>query len=163
MNVNDFDRQARQAEQQVVGEAKETIIAAALDLYQTVSRDTNNSRGGLTGSPVASGRFASSTRVSINSIDSSVAKADPNYRYPLGKGPRPLPPRTIPNQPVSRVAALLRTFKLGDTIWVSNSLPYSRRIEVGRHSWQTPDGVFSVAVRAVLKRFADVKIRVENV
>lgn len=160
--VGNFDRQAREASRQVIAEATETIRAAALELYSELTTARRDA-GGAFGSPVASGRYVASTRLGINQIDSSVEPRDPNYRYPPGRGPRALPPRTIRNRAISSVAARLRTFKLGDTIYVSNSLPYSRRIEIGGHSWQTPDGVFGPTVRNVQRKFANVRVRVDHV
>lgn len=159
MDLGNFDRQAKRTSEQVVGEAKETIISAALALYSELQKPALD--GGS--APVASGRYASSLRVSLNKIDTSVAPADPGYKYPPGKGPRALPPRTIKNDPISRIASLLRTFKLGDTIYISDAVPYVRRIEIGRHSWQAPDGVFGPAVRKILQKFRNVNIRVNRV
>lgn len=159
MDLNQFDRGARAAALRVVARTEETIRSAALLMYSEL---TYNIREEGHGSPVASGRYASSMRVGINQIDASTAPADPTYRYPKGHGPRPLPDRTIKNTAVSRVAALLRTFKLGDTVYVSNSLPYSRKIEVGGHSWQAPGGVFFPTVRRVLAKFSNVNISVRS-
>lgn len=159
MDVGQFDRDARRAAERVVAEGTEAIRSMALQLFSDLQAEALRAGGGF-GSPVASGRLASSMRLAINAIDYSTAPADPNYRYPAGKGPRPLPPRTIRNQAISRMAARLRTFRLGDTIYVSNSVPYIRRIEIGGHSWQTPGGVFDPTVRRFLARFSDVRLRV---
>lgn len=161
MDLGNFDRQARSESQKVVAEATETIRSAALATYSALQAHALQTGGG--GSPVASGRTAASLRLDINKIDYSAEPADPNYHYPAGKGPRPLPPRTIRNRAISRVSAKLRTFKLGDTIYISNSVPYIRRIEIGGHSWQTPDGVFGPTVRLVMARFRNVRIRVDRV
>lgn len=161
MTADNFDRDTRKFHAQVVTEASEAIRAAALDFYHTLQVDAK-STGGI-GSPVASGRLASSMRVSINGIDRTTAPRDPKYKYPPGKGPRPLPPRTIRNNPISRVSANLRRFKLGDTIYVTNSVPYVRRIEKFRHSWQAPNGVFGPVARLVWRRFQNLGLRVNRV
>lgn len=157
MDVNDFDRQARREHVRIVAEATEVIRTVGLSLYSDMQTDAKTVAG--YGSPVASGRFAGSLRLGVNQIDRSVEPPDPNYRYPPGNGPRPLPPRTIRNQPISRIAALLRTFRLGDTIYISNSVPYARRIETGGHSWQTPDGAFGPTVRRLVARFRNARVR----
>lgn len=156
MNVANFDRQARAAHRKVVAEATESIRSVALSAYEDLQADVK--AAGDHGSPVASGRYASSIRVGINAIDTSTAPADPQYVYE-----RPLNPRTINNNPVSRIAALLRTFKLGDTIYLSNSVPYARKIEVGRHSWQAPEGVFEPTFRRLIARFRSLNLRVKRV
>ena len=147
MNPAQFDRQARIEAQRVVHEAEETIRSFALEAYSDLQSPALENGGGY-GAPVASGRLASSMRLGLNAIDHTTAAADPAYEYG-----RPPPPRTIRNQPISRVAALLRRFRIGDTIYLSNSVPYIRRIEVGRHSWQTPEGVFEPTFRRLIARF----------
>ena len=162
MNLNDFDKQARRAEQKVVLQAKEAITAVALDAYHSLQAPAGGGQAG--GSPVASGRLAGSTRLELNKIDSSYEPEDPNYDYPSAEvhkySQANLPVRTIANRPISRIAAKLRTFKLGDTIYISNSVPYIRRVEIWRHSWQTPDGIFEVTIRAVVARFRNIKLRI---
>lgn len=150
---SNFERDMRREQVRVVTEATEAIRSVALALYSDLQVDAKTVAG--YGSPVASGRYASSIRVGINRIDPTTAPRDPSYKYQ-----RPLRPRTIRNQPVSRIAALLRTWRLGDTIYISNSVPYARRIELGRHSWQTPDGVFGPTVRRILTKFRNARITV---
>lgn len=155
MNVSNFDRQAKAEQKRVVAEATEFFRGVGLELYRSLVQDAKQVAG--YGSPVASGRFAASMRLSVNGIDTSVDPGDPNYRYKI-----PLPPRTRRNVPISRVNAKLRTFKLGDKIYISNSLPYSRRIEIGGHSWQTPFGAFKPTVDRIVVQFRGVNLRVRN-
>jgi hypothetical protein len=159
MNVDQFNMATRVAERAVVSKGAEMIRAVALELYSSLQTDARTVGGGW-GSPVASGRLASSMRLGINQVDTSYEPEDTNYEYPDGKGERELPPRTIPNVPISRIAAQLREFKLGDTIYISNSVPYIRKIEIGGHSWQTPDGVFNPTVREIMRKFDGVAVGV---
>lgn len=160
-NRQNFDRQSRQAYRTVVAESEEAIRAIALELFSDLRTDAKTVAG--YGAPIASGRLAASMRLSINSIDRSNEPADPDYRYPAGSGPRPLPPRTIANPGISRTSATLRRYRLGDTVYVSNTVPYIRRIENRRHSWQTPDGVFGPTVRNIQRKFRNIRLRVRNV
>ncbi len=154
-----FDRDSKAAGERVVAYGLELVRAVVLDLYSELTKPVLESDAG---SPVASGRYAASIRVAINEIDSSVAPLpNPRYRYPAGRGPRALPPRVVRNQPVARVAARLRTVRLGDKVFVSNSLPYARVIELNGHSWQAPGGAFTPTVRKVMTRFRNVNVRVE--
>jgi hypothetical protein len=162
MNLSQFDRQAREAARRVVAEGTEAIRSMALQLYSDLQTEAKTQGGGRFGSPVASGRLAGSMRMGINAVDYSAEPADPDYKYPAGRGARQLPPRTIRNQPIARIAARLRVFRLGDRIYISNSVPYIRRIEIGRHSWQTPDGVFDPTVRDFLRRFRNPLLRVRR-
>jgi hypothetical protein len=160
-NVANFDRQSRDAARKVVAEAEEAIRSMALELFSDLRTDAKSAGGH--GAPVASGRLAASMRLEINAIDRSREAADPNYRYPNGSGARPLPPRTIANPGISRTSAKLRRFRIGDTIYVSNTVPYIRRIEDERFSWQTPDGVFGPTVRNIQRKFRNIRLRVRRV
>jgi hypothetical protein len=160
-NLGNFDRQSRDASRRVVAEGEETIRSFALQLFTDLRTDAKTTEG--YGAPVASGRLASSMRMGINTIDSSTAPADPDYQYPPGRGARPLPPRTIANPAISRTSALLRVFKLGDAIHISNSVPYIEDIERRRKSWQTPGGVFGPTVRRAVARFRNIRVRVFRV
>lgn len=155
-NLGNFDRQAAEASRRVVQEAEEAFRGVALSAYHDLQTPALEAPGPF-GAPVASGRLASSMRLGINAIDHSTAPADPDYNYAI-----PLPPRTIPNNPISRVSAALRRFRLGDTIYLSNSVPSIRRIEIGRHSWQTPDGVFERTFRKVVAQFANLQLRINR-
>lgn len=160
MNRGNFASQARKAERKVVMQASETIRAVALDAYSEIQAQTVD---GSKGSPVASGRLASSTRLSLNTIDRSTAPEDPNYDYPSPEVHKydagNLPPRTIRNNPISSISAKLRNFRLGDTIFISNAVPYIRQIEVGGRSWQAPQGVFETTIRDVMARFKGARLR----
>lgn len=160
INMSQFDKDARAAAERVTSRTSTAITSAAQLL---MSELTKHALKDGTGSPIASGRYVSSIRVAINDVDTSTEPADKDYRYPPGRGLRALPPRTIPNrQNAQKVAALLRRFKLGDSIYISNSVPYARRIEIGGHSWQAPGGVFTPTVRAVLARLRNVNIKVQT-
>lgn len=160
MSVALFMAAARKAEREFIAHVTEGVRALALDAYSTLQRDVK--RYGV-GAPVASGRYAASMRLSLNAIDHSHAPADPNYRYPPGRGARALPPRTIPNVAIAQVAARLRLYSLGQTIYISNSVPYVRRIEVGGHSWQAPGGAFGPSLAVVQARHANGFARVTRV
>lgn len=156
----EFERQARREQAQIVAEAVEAHRAVSLTLYKAlIGRAWDN--GGQWGSPVASGRYVASMRVSLNALDTSTAPADPSYRYPSreqhGGNADALPKRTVRNPPISAVAATLRGFRLGDTIYVSNAVPYVRRIEIAGHSWQAPGGVFEPTTAKIVVQFRDLE------
>ncbi len=151
-NASNFEKDMRAEQRRVILQATEAIRSLAQLAFAEFSQD-QLAVGGAWGSPVASGRFAGSMRLSVGSVDTSYAPADPTYKYPRGARARSqLPPRTIRNQTAQIVAAKLRGWRLGQTIFISNSVPYVRRIEIGGHSWQTPDGVFGVTTAHVLHR-----------
>lgn len=79
-------------------------------------------------SPVYTGSFRASWRVSLNTPDNSIV---------VGGSPRfPLAPPTFPNLP---------RLKAGDQVIISNSQPYAMRLE---HGWskQAPLGVLSLTL-----------------
>lgn len=156
MSMAQFDRQAREAAVRVVHEATEAIRTAAIALYSDLQTDVKTVNG--YGSPIASGRYVASMRISVNQIDYSFEPPDPNYVYD-----RSLPPRTIRNRPIAAASARMRTFRIGDRIYISNAVPYARRIEIGRHSWQAPEGVFEPTVRRWIRQFQNVNLRVRYV
>lgn len=164
-DTRNFNKAMADAGLRVITEAQESIRSMAQEFYaDVVERSADRSEPG--GSPVASGRFAASWRVGLNSLDTSVAAKDPNYRYPSPDvhkyNPNNLPTRTRRNVAASAIAAKLRTFKLGDTIYISNALPYARRIEAAAWSWQTPQGVLEVTARQIVRKFRYARLRVFN-
>lgn len=91
--------------------------------------------GVLRRSPVDSGRFRGSWRLSIDTVDQSV---EPKPKSGT-KGTRPR--GTSPGGPeITAALAKLKTVTRHKTIHISNSLPYSVRLEKG-HSKQSPNGI----------------------
>lgn len=101
-------------------------------------------------SPVDEGRFRGNNNLALNRVDS---KTD----YPDEKSQG--------GAPVSRALARLKDFKMGDTIIISNSLPYARVIEYGEYpgdgekttggySNQAPAGVYGVTALSFSKFIA---------
>jgi hypothetical protein len=89
-------------------------------------------------------------RIGLNAPNVSVAPIDRGYVYPRPSvhkySVHNLPAPTIRSTPSSVVTAWLRPFRLGQTIYISNSTSYAITIEDGRRgkngSWQKPRGVF---------------------
>lgn len=160
--MRNINAQIDKAHKRVVAEATEVIRAVAIDAYSELQKPSDEKGG----SPIASGQYAASMRLSLNYIDRSFAPADPAYDYPppsVHKYDRAnLPGRSIRNRPISGVSAKLRNFRLGDTIFISNSAPHAREIEVGGKSWQTPDGVFEYTMRLVIARFSNLNLRIRT-
>lgn len=80
-------------------------------------------------SPVYSGAFRASWRISFNAVRSDTT---PGY---------------LPVAPIRGASFRWpKGFKLGDTIYVSNALPYAELIEYGSWSSQAPNGVLGLAI-----------------
>lgn len=117
------------------GDKAELVVRkAALDLGgQMVDR-----------SPVDTGRFKSNWMTGIGAMDSSTTTAaDPSGQ----------PSRT-------KLQAQVAGWKPGQTIWITNNLPYAYRLEHG-YSKQAPGGMVRLAVQnyaqAVAKAAKEVK------
>lgn len=81
-------------------------------------------------SPVDTGRFRNNWNVSIGKpVSDTNEGVDPSGGKAIGK-----------------IAAVSATYKLGDTIWMSNGLPYAWRLETG-WSKQAPAGMTGVTVQ----------------
>lgn len=101
-------------------------------------------------SPVWSGRFRASNVIGIREPDLIVSPANPAAALVQW----PTKPATIlPARPISNISLKLKTAGIFDTIFLSNNLPYARRIEFDGHSMQAPDGVYRVVAAAVVARF----------
>jgi len=140
-----------QMERALVVQATETIKAFALRLFIDIQVDTRvgQSDGGQHGSAVRTGRYAASHRLSLNTIDSSVAPpVEPYPKHDLMPDQR-----IVPNPPLSDVQAVLRNFKLGDKIIISNSLDYAKALEDG-WSKKAPDGVYGPSLLWEQARYA---------
>lgn len=132
---------------QTENELRGIYVGAATAMFMALADRDDTSKG--SGSPLASGHYSASMRIGINAADTSVARVDDAYEYPMpskhlyntGNLPRP----TIPGVARTQVRAWLRGFKLGDRIHFSNSAEYAGVIEKGRRgkdgSWQKPMGV----------------------
>lgn len=75
----------------------------------------------VTRSPVDSGRFRHNWNTAINQV---------NYNTTLD----------VQNNAIARSAAVIESYKLGDTVNITNSLPYANRLEYG-WSQQAPQGM----------------------
>ncbi len=80
-------------------------------------------------SPVYTGAFRASWRISFNAVRSDTT------------------PGHLPVAPIRGASFRWPSgFKLGDTIYVSNALPYAELIEYGSWSKQAPSGVLGLAI-----------------
>lgn len=85
-------------------------------------------------SPVDTGRFRASWRVGVNKIDDSVeARRADKDSSPQG---------SVPQANLERENTKAASARFGDTIHITNSLPYADALEKG-HSKQHPTGVLN--------------------
>lgn len=97
-------------------------------------------------SPVDSGRLRGNWNVGINSIDTAEKPADKTG-----------------SSSNTRAISSLSKFKLGDTIWITNNLPYVQKLEFGLYgngaktingySMQAPHGFIRITFKEVQSAF----------
>lgn len=137
------------------------VVAAAIEFHRTISlvafRDisaTAMEAGGGFGSPFWSGRFRASNNISINNPDFSILPPNPsagNYPMPVSS---PYKSKTL-----SDAQIVLKGLKIYDKVYISNGLPYAKRIEAGGWSAQVPNGVYNVVAERIRNRFSSVSLR----
>lgn len=153
MSAANFSKQLKVAyNEKVVGAAlefqKKVAIAAWRDITATASF-----AGGAHGSPFWSGRFRASNQIAIGSPDFTVLPPNPS----AGKHPAPVP-SPYKSRAVSEAVTALQGLKPFDTVFISNGLPYSRRIEFDGWSAQVPNGVYNVTAKRMAARFNNVTL-----
>lgn len=91
-------------------------------------------------SPVKHGRFRASHRISINKIDPSV-EPPPPPGAPIISQIAGTPPS---GKELAYALGVLGQVKWGDTIYISNNLPYAKKLEGGSsaHTSHRPDGIY---------------------
>lgn len=103
--------------------------------------------GVLRRSPVDTGRFRGSWRIAVDQTDLSVAPADPKVPAPDGG---------------ALANAKLGGVKWGQSVMISNNLPYGPALENG-HSGQAPQGVLKITFAEVIGGFARVVQKVTGI
>ena len=112
-------------------------------------------------SPVDTGRFRGSWQIGINRVDPSVIGGG-KEGFDLTEQAGPVKTTTgapITGEETTRALSRLATAKLGDTIYVSNNLPYARPLENG-HSKQAP-GPNAILGRTVAEIESEIRNLVE--
>lgn len=129
MSTNDpFDDMA----EKMIAYAEVAIKNAALDLVLKLETRAN----GRLGSPVLTGRFEASHQIGINEVIETTAA--PVVPYP--KRGEHVEQTIFPPDPHVHIEQM-KQFKLGDVIFVSNTVEYAEQLEDGG-SRQAPGGVY---------------------
>ncbi len=142
-DIDEFSRMIDQAAtDKIFTPAKTLFNSVCIQLFDVITANSQEISGG--GSPVLTGRYYNSHRVSLNEIDTSVAEPNPEG----AKDPYPPLPEDI-------VLSALQQWKPGDTLYIANSVPYADAIEnLDASPQKTPDGVYGVSVEVVRNRLA---------
>jgi hypothetical protein len=137
-----IDQQIKDAmAKKVVGQTTEIYKAVVLELYKRIT--ANSLQVGLAyGSPVLTGRYYVSHTVARGRIDTTVREPNPDGEE-----------NPYPGLPLTNAAAALLGFKLGQTTYIANSLPYAQILEEGHSKFKAPEGIYGVAAEQVAQKF----------
>lgn len=95
-------------------------------------------------SPVDQGRYRANWNVSVGSPNLDASKK--------GRVKTARKPATPTEE--ARANAALAEFEPGDTIWLTNNVPYAEALENGHSRKQAPNGVVAVVLPRALKDFS---------
>lgn len=146
-DIDQFKAALEKEREKILLQCTEFCKTVAVTTYRYITTDSMMV-GMAYGSPVLTGRYYTSHRISINGINRSTE--DPNEEF---DGTNP-----YPQLPLSNAQMALRGFKLGDVVYIANSLPYAQRIEDGWSKLKAPEGVYQIAADAIQVKFKDAKI-----
>lgn len=130
-------QQFKQVENLIDRVAEEAVKEVGRTVFQLVTKGWTEPQSETFGSPVLSGEFYTSWRVSINTPDTSVT--------PEGRGS---PENPLPQLPVNYYDQRVKSVKIGQDIKITNAKPYGTDIETPGFSRKTPQGVARVSVAA---------------
>lgn len=120
MAVNQWQRIARRNAERMRLVAQEAYTETASDV--------------IVRSPVLSGLFRNNWFAGLNSPDTKTTKAKSRLAFGVPGGAR-----------FTEFLHLSTQFNIGDTIYLTNSLPYARRLEYGHSQRMAPNGVVRLA------------------
>jgi hypothetical protein len=142
MMAKSIDQQIKDATaKKVVGRTTEIYKAVVLELYKRIT--ANSLQVGLAyGSPVLAGRCYASHTVARGRIDTNVREPNPDGNE-----------SPYPGLPLTNAAAVLLGFRLGETTYIANSLPYAQLLEEGHSRFKAPEGIYGVAAEQVAQQF----------
>jgi hypothetical protein len=137
-----IDQQIKDAmAKKVVGRTTEIYQGVVLELYKRIT--ANSLQVGIAyGSRVLTGRYYASHTIARARIDRTVREPNPEGEE-----------NPYPGLPLTNAAAALVGFRLGETTYSANSLPYAQLLEEGHSKFKAPEGIYSVAAEQVAQKF----------
>ena len=153
-----FNAAIDDAVQRVVATVVEVQKRIAIDAYQMLT--TSSLDVGLAfGSPVLTGRYRASMRVSVGDVDTSFEPppnaAEAKEVRQAVKGAA-LTHELYALQGPAYASRMLLGLEPFQTVYISDSVPYVRVIEFGGSKLKAPEGVFRVTAAALADKYAAV-------
>lgn len=147
----DIDKQFEEKVTQRFVQKHRTI---ALHAFREVTTDSRVV-GFAHGSPVWTNRFGASHRIAVNSVDESALPPHPEIKEGLRWPDEPDQRyKTLSLAEASLKIGVLRPF---EKIYISNTLPYARRLEEG-YSPKAPAGVYNITADRMIAKYAYTKL-----
>ena len=146
MMLEEDDEEHRPADQRRHGQegrrpTTEIYKSVVLELYKRIT--ANSLQVGIAyGSPVLTGRYYASHTIARGRIDTTVREPNPDGEE-----------HPYPGLPLTNATAALTGFKLGQTTYIANSLPYAQILEEGHSKFKSPEGIYGVAAEQVAQKF----------
>ena len=134
IDINKLKSSTEAAKKDLLLQSQEFVKAVTIDAWRFITANSL-SVGIQFGSPVLTGQYYTNHRIRVNGIDTSVTYlANPD------------PDKPVAGLPLTKAVLELTKFKLGDSITISNSLPYAQRLEEGWSKFKAPEGIYQIAV-----------------
>jgi len=146
LDTEKLKRSTEETKKEILLKANEFIKSMAIDSWRFVTANSLNT-GISFGSPVLSGQYYTNHRISVGTVNQDV-----NYLA------NPDPDQPVSGLPLTIARGALASFKLGDRIFIANSLPYAQRIEDGWSRLKAPEGVYSVAADRISAKYSGKRI-----
>lgn len=144
----------RQFEERLVQRFVQKHRAITIDALKDISTDSMRV-GFSNGSPVWTGRFKGSNNVSIGAPDTSTLPPHPETAEGLRWPDAPDSPYKSPS--LAEASIKLTGLKPFEKTYITNALPYARRIEEG-YSPKAPEGVYEVTAERMVAKYAGTKL-----
>lgn len=146
--TKDIDQQFQEKVVQRLVQKHRTI---ALQAFREVITDSRTV-GFAHGSPVWTNRFGASHRIAVGAVDGSSLPPHPEKpRWP----DEPDSPYKSPA--LAEASIKLTALRPFEKIFISNSLPYARRLEQG-YSKKAPEGIYNITADRMIARYAYTKL-----
>jgi hypothetical protein len=134
VNLRSFELNLEKALEGFEGSASDLKRHVALDLLTRVVERT----------PVDTGRARANWQVSINGPTTAPIRYTRASHIAAERNER-----SVYNQTVEQGSEVIETVQEGESIWLTNNLPYIEVLEQGDHSKQNTEGIVAISVAEV--------------
>jgi hypothetical protein len=127
-----LDQQAKRVADRINYTIESLIGELVVDTFNKIKQNVESTGGGF-GSPVLTGRYYTSHRISFGTLDTTVSPEAPEGTV-------------YPELGFFNVDDFVDRFTLGQTVYISNALPYAIDLEEGYSQFKAPQGIYGVSL-----------------